>query len=248
MGFILTEANIDIERKIRDAGYRKIIKNFDNPVNLRVIADVVKLFVREAIVSSNTWQSISFASDPEYSLQAHFGIPKGQVEGNLNKILETWLQEVKVVPRKISSFGLSKFKLIYDFYAIQGDWGNVLNLREGVTINNETSNPQFKGLELPWLSWLLVAGDQLVIKDAKIIFGNKPNSRSGEAIMANIKDESWIIPRQFQPFNTDNNFVTIALAELAKNEQFRSQMTERFIEICQLDSTSSAPFSLLNSL
>ena len=85
-----------------------------------------------------------------------------------------------------------------------------------------------KGHDIPWLQWLLTAGDQVIIQDYRISFGGlaKQFSRTGGPIMRK-SDKGWgvsaassRVPSEFSGTIT-NNFITRAMdmmqPELQKN-------------------------------
>lgn len=65
-----------------------------------------------------------------------------------------------------------------------------------------------KGEVLPWLEWLLTAGDTIVILDYTVAYGIFPESRSGGAIM--VPDGFFRVDPEFSGTREDN-FITRAL-------------------------------------
>lgn len=75
-----------------------------------------------------------------------------------------------------------------------------------------------KGGSLPWLQWLLTAGDAIVVYDAHVSYGsNYPTSRSGGAIM--LDGGIFKVASEFSG-TEDNNFITRAL--IKKQDQIKS--------------------------
>lgn len=220
---ILPNSDIQIRRILNKAAVRKFSSIFFDPSLLKEIQNVVKMYVRTAIQKTVTWQSL-MAGGPE-GLDAHFGIPRGTLHKRLSVILDTWSDEIIVKPGKVK-FRPRTFSINYEIFAIYGDWHNVLGLEEGIT-TNISSNPEFNGKKLPWLQWLLISGDQVEIEKYHIVFGNKPKSRSGKAVM--VKKLNWRVPTSvpggdIAPFNTNDNFVTRAMDELAGDSAFRKEL------------------------
>lgn len=100
---------------------------------------------------------------------------------------------------------------------------NSRNLRGGFLIVMQPSNfSNLLGLgeqpiddgSLPWLQWLLTAGDSIIISDFGVEFGSFPQSRTGEAKMS----------ASFAPYKVnsafsgtpDNNFITRAISRVRK--------------------------------
>jgi hypothetical protein len=214
----LTESNFQIERKLTEAALKKLAAPFYSQSNITYIEDIVRQFVKQAIVSSKVWQSLS-GGDVK-GLDKHFGIPSEEVQERLDTLLSIWLQEIVVEPQTIARS--RTFVLSYKFSAIQADWANVLSSEAGVTINESKRHPE--GQRLHWLSWLLIEGDQLTIDGFSIDYGNYPKSRSGGAYMR--PKLSWRIPTGFGPFSKDNNFVTQQLERVANDAQFRNLLLQ----------------------
>lgn len=238
----LLGSDIDIRKKLNQAAIKKFSKIFNDPAIIQEIEKVVRLFVRGAIQSTKTWQSL-VAGGPE-GLDAHFGIPRGSLKLRLDNILNTWSKEIIVKPQPII-FRPRTFSFSYKFYAIYGDWHNVLSLEDGITIN-VSKNPEFNGKRLPWLQWLLVDGDKVTVEDYHIVFENRPNSRSGKAVM--IKKLNWRVPGDFAPFSTNNNFVTRAMDELADNPAFKKQLSSIITSTTFKDFDEDAVVKTIESL
>lgn len=222
MSFRLEKSDIEIRRIITDYAIKQLKKEFYSPRHKSAIESIVRKYVINAIKQSFTWQALEDGIEAG-SLGAHFGIPKSEKADRLKKILEIWANEITVKPRMIERRN-TIFVMGYTFYAIKSDWANVLSLNAGITINTSKNHPE--GQRLPWLQWLLVDGDSLTITDYHILYEGRKGSRSGEAIM--VPKGIWRIPPDFGPFSADNNFVTIALEGMIKNNQFKNEITETF--------------------
>lgn len=70
-----------------------------------------------------------------------------------------------------------------------------------------------KGQTIPWLEWLLTAGDSILITDYHVDYGDFPSSRSGGAIMK--PTGAFKVDSQFSGTASDN-FITRALASKEK--------------------------------
>ena len=73
-----------------------------------------------------------------------------------------------------------------------------------------------KGYSLPWLQWLLFAGNEILIKNYKVEFGPNPNSRSGLAVMKPSSSSSWRVPPEFVG-SEENNWITRAITRIENN-------------------------------
>ena len=242
--FVLHGSNIQIIKQINEAAIRKLSKPFYDKKNLEGIADIVRGIVIAAIISTDTWKSL--AGNSPKGLDAHFGIPKGENADRLRSLLDIWSKEVRVVPHNIKR-GRDQNIFSYTFYAIQADWANVLNSSAGRVINDSSNSRLGKTTTvIPWLQWLLIAGDQTKISGYQIAFGNYgKNSRSGKAIMK--PQMEWIVPPEFSPFSTDNNFITRALEDLSKEGSIlREKLTLILQAIAESAFGSTLGFDILN--
>lgn len=71
-----------------------------------------------------------------------------------------------------------------------------------------------KGVNIPWMEWLLTFGDKILVKRYTVDFFRTSGSRSGGATMKPIKRGGWRIPPGFSGTRNDN-FITRALDNLA---------------------------------
>lgn len=216
----LLESDIQIARKLNNVAIRKLLRAFSSVSVVSQIQSIVQSYVITAIKETRVWQSL--LNGGKEGLDAHFGIPRGQLQDRLTNILDIWSKEIIVKPQNVKRRPRT-FAISYKFYAIRSDWSAVLASPAGITINNSRKN---KGQSLPWLQWLLVDGDRLVISEYQIDFNNYPKSRSGKAYMK--PGLSWQVPPEYGPFNINNNFITIAMNELAQNKNFRKEIANIF--------------------
>ena len=73
----------------------------------------------------------------------------------------------------------------------------------------EASQP-IEGGSLPWLSWLLTAGDSIIIANFGVEFGSFPQSRTGGARMAQ-KAAPYKVNSAFSG-TEDDNFITRSIS------------------------------------
>jgi len=175
-----------------------------------VISNRIKMLVRNAIVNSPEYNSLVGGD-----LQAELGIPSSGAR--LSKILETWLQNIKISKKsvKISS---SRISGGISISMIRDDYRDVLG-------SPDASYITAKGRKIPWLEWLLIAGDTTLISD--YIFtenSGRSKSRTGLGIMRYKPSARWHIPREFAG-TIRNNFVTRALSKL-ENQIIQIMQTE----------------------
>lgn len=220
-GIHLDDSDQSIIQKLNKIAAKKITTNFFKPSNIKLIESIVRDLVLNSIRLSKTWQSLHGNAEQDVQLDAHFGIPKSDRDDNLERLLKIWGDEIKVIPNQVQ-YQAQRFTMSYDFYAIEAGWGNVLQAGEGLVENNSRRAQRGEAPKIiPWLHWILVGGDSFN-PEYEIQFINSPNSRSGKALMK--IGGSWSIPQEFAPFDTDNNFVTRALQELANSNDLQSYL------------------------
>lgn len=143
-------------------------------------------------------------------LNAHFGIPKGEEAYRVGAIIQTVINNIEVTSKKVSVLGYRLGGGI-TVGAIVADFSDVLNHPEA-TITTD------KGEVLPWLHWLLLEGDRIIIADYNIRFGNyssnKFNSRSEQAIMYKSGTGMWRVPPQYSG-TANNNWLTRAIFDVS---------------------------------
>lgn len=149
-----------------------------------------------------------FIGSPAYEalvngpLDAHFGIPKGEALPRLDAIINTMADSVRVDATRITIAGTTLRGGI-KVSAIKGDFTDLLVLPEAKVQTD-------KGQELPWLEWLLIRGDAIIISNYQITFGNYNRSRSGAALMLKSTSKSWRVPVGVSG-TANNNWITRAV-------------------------------------
>ena len=156
------------------------------------VYDSVSVKIQELVV-----QSIKNA--PEYNsllngqLKAEFGLP--DADNRINELLEFWkYMHVEYRPVKIVN-GLLETHFI--IHMIQSDFNNVIHTGAAI-LQTE------KGKDLNWLEWLLLLGDQTIIKDYVVKFGPNSNSRTGMAVMKGVTSGKWSVPSAYSGTLNDN--------------------------------------------
>lgn len=92
---------------------------------------------------------------------------------------------------------------------------NIINNQDyGGALNDPSAfvNDTERGYALPWLEWLLLKGNAVIIKNYEVQFGSSPKSRSGNALMIQ-SSSSWRVPPEFAGTVRDN-WTTRALSRI----------------------------------
>ena len=118
-------------------------------------------------------------------LNAHFGLESGSEAGRLDDIISILAGSVRVSSVRVAVRGRALTGGL-KISMFTGDFSDIVGIQSAFTYN--------KGVPLPWLEWLLLRGDEIIIADYQIDFASHPNSRSGEAIMVFNPSGVWRVP------------------------------------------------------
>lgn len=141
----------------------------------------------------------AITSSPEYvsllngDLKYEFGLPDS--ESRLNNILKFW-QKLNIETNAVA-VSRNQLKGSFSLKMIQSDFSDVLSSSAAVLITE-------KKQALNWLEWLLLFGNQTIIKDYTVEFGPNPRSRTGQAVMRGVKSGKWSVPSEFSGTINDN--------------------------------------------
>lgn len=142
-----------------------------------------------------------FELSPEYKsiangeLMGHFGLRPTEVMAKLKAIVDILAAstQVRFVPLRVRGKTLGGGIQIYAFLS---DFSDILSLNEAHQITDA-------GQTLPWLEWLLIEGDKIIIYDYYFQPGSM-KSRSGMGIMVFGNQSYWKVPAQFSGTKNDN--------------------------------------------
>lgn len=157
----------------------------------------IRKIVREAITGSPEYRELLGGT-----LQAELGVPNTQTR--LEQILSIFIESIGVETGKVSISG-NKINGSISVFGIDSDYSDVLG-------SSAASYTTEKGQQIPWLEWLLLAGDKIIISDYEFSTDLTPGARSrtGLGIMKKNTRKRWRVPPQFAGFSEDN-FVTRSL-------------------------------------
>ena len=189
------------------------IKQSDN----RIIKDILKLLVPEVkdyfdSILNNIRDPLknlvidAIKKAPEYdsllngNLKAEFGLPDS--DSRVNAIIQT-LDAINVKSKKIIIKGGEQLSGGFELTMIPINFSNILKLPEA-TFTTE------KGDDLNWLQWLLLFGNETIIKDYEVKLGPNPKSRTGMAVMRGVISGKWSVPSRFAG-TVNNNWITRAI-------------------------------------
>lgn len=135
-------------------------------------------------------------------LSFHFGFHKGSEQARLDAIITTLANSLVVRVKPIKIVG-RRFVGGFIIGAFRADFQDILGLKESIVATEILD-------VLPWLEWLLVRGNEIIISQYDISFGD--HGRSGGAIMIRNNTKSWRVPTEYSGTPT-NNWITRSVAE-----------------------------------
>lgn len=148
--------------------------------------------------------------EPEYAsllsgqLRSELGVP--DADSKIDQIFSAWSNNLVVQSRPISMKG-SGLSGGFSINIVKSDFSDVLSLPSSVVVDN------ISGSVIPWLQWLLLEGNKILVRDYKLRMGSNSRSRTGNAIMVSSTKDNWRVPAQFAG-TINNNWVTRAIDRL----------------------------------
>lgn len=148
-------------------------------------------------------------TEPEYTslingqLKYEFGIPTQQ---KVDSIIDIWTSNISITYIPVRKMGNSlRGGLSLDM--IKSSYDDVLSNDGAIVVD------QVSGVVLPWLEWLLLYGNKIIVRNYRVQFGSNNRSRTGMAIMIESKGSNWRVPPEFAG-TISNNWVTRAIDKL----------------------------------
>ena len=205
----LVETDLQINKKIRDIVIKEVDKILNTTANKTT--SPIRNLIKEKLMEQPEVRSLDGGI-----LAAEFGLPDGG--RRIEDIINFWVSNIIVSKKKATASG-GRISAGLTIKMIQSDFQDVLGL-PSATITTE------KGQELPWLEWLLMFGDRVIVRDYTIFFGGNRRSRSGSAVMIRSNSKGWRVPSAFSG-TIENNFVTRALEDIEDDiaDIFQKQIT-----------------------
>lgn len=187
---------LESDNQIRALILGEIKKKIESTINKSLPKIIVEL--KEAV-------AISLRSEPEYSsltsgsLKAELGIENN---AQIDSVIDLMVNTLHVIhtPIKINQAGLSG--------------GFQITMLESDTLGGVVSSApayikDIKGYSLPWLEWLCLRNNEILVRNFEVKYGPNPNSRSGMGIMVP-SSSSWRVPPEFVG-SKERNWTTRAI-------------------------------------
>lgn len=207
----IIEDNPKIFKMILNELARKL--NIAIPKAIPGIKEDIQAKVKRLFVQTDVYNSL--INGP---LDAHFGLPRGSAIERLDAIIDTIAENAEVNFHRVNRRGNGLVGGISVGILIK-TFEDILSLPAAHVLTE-------KGEDLPWLEWLLIRGDEIIIANYKIRFGNYPKrSRSGKAIMIEDDASAWKVPIGASG-TINNNWLTQAVRD---SRDFFSQVILRSV-------------------
>ncbi len=170
-----------LDRIVRKVALEELKKYISK--NMGKLNQKLKSAVIRVIQTSPTYIELT----SEGPLAGHMGLPLGSAATIMDQILWTCCDDIYVSilnDRLIIEIGLASFS-------------KILALPDS-------------SHQVPWLQWLIIEGDRVLVDDASILFTK--GGRSGQALMVNFKSRQnfWRVPPEHAG-TPEDNFITKAL-------------------------------------
>jgi hypothetical protein len=189
----LLETDQQINQKILQALLTEIT-NFMNS-GVAIIKAELPSILQNAII--NTPEYISLLNG---KLKYEFGIPDSNIK--LANLIEAWLGNIRYPYMKPIIVG-NNIKSSFAVNAVRVDFAEVLYTDDALVIDS------IRGYNLPWLEWLLLEGNKVIIRQQEVVLGPNKFSRTGFALMRD-SNKSWKVPSEFSG-TANNNWITRAI-------------------------------------
>lgn len=191
----IKESVPNIQKMIKTALIQEIDKKF-TAQTVKQLINSIKDDIKLILLKAPEGQSLMGGD-----LAKQFGIPSGLEDNFVKSIISTIAENIQFKFNKISESG-TKINGGFTFYVAKANFSDILSLPQAIITNQ-------KGQILPWLDWLLLKGDKIIISEHSLFFSPK-KSRSHSYIMINNKAGFWKVPPEFSGTIKDN-WITRAL-------------------------------------
>jgi hypothetical protein len=192
-GLKLIESNSQIQKDILNAILPTATSHFIDAV--MYIKQNLPGVVRMAIINS-----LEYGPLVGGTLREEFGIPDASQK--IDGLLDIWTNNIhyeysapKITGTKITAnFSASMIRIdfsdvLYSSYAEVQDYA--------------------RGYSLPWLQWLLLEGNKVIVPSHSVSYGTNSRSRTGNAVMVRSRS-NWKVPAEYAGTINDN-WITRAL-------------------------------------
>ena len=189
----ILETDSQLYKALLEALLPEVINYMNNAVS--TIKREIPGIIKAAIENSPEYISLSSGK-----LQYEFGIPN--VNTRLLNLINLWINNIQYPYMKPVIIG-NRIKSSFEVNAIRVDFAEVLYSDDALVIDN------IRGYNLPWLEWLLLEGNKIIVRKQEVVLGPNKFSRTGFALMRD-SNKSWKVPSEFSG-TASNNWITRAI-------------------------------------
>lgn len=189
-----------IERRLKETIANKI--NLSTDLAIPKIRTRVGELLEESIRNSHEVKELL-----DGNLRHQLGATKDEVEATISFLIERLQRSTHIDFKRFLVFG--------------GKFGGYLQvscfpktLVDELIAFPKASFLTKKGVQIPWMDWLLTLGDRIIIKKYDIDYLHTRGSRTGGATMKPVKVRGWRVPSSYSGTRR-NNFITRALDDIA---------------------------------
>lgn len=188
----LVESNSQVRKLILSELARQLRETFI--LARPAIINQTKDIVRDALKQEPEYQSLVSGK-----LRAELGIANS---ANIDTIVEALVNTLDMIVDPVT-YNNTGLKGGFTLQMIQSDdISGIISTDEAMVVDNNGQN-------LPWLEWLLLRGNQIIIRNYQVRMGASPYSRTNMAVMIK-SNKNWRVPMEFAGTIT-NNWTTRAL-------------------------------------
>lgn len=194
----ILDSGFDISKKIGQAIANDINAAMYKVMSSATLDDNIYSALLEAIKVSPEYDALTNGQ-----LKVELGLTN--VEATINDIVQKLSDNMEINFSQISFSG-NNFYGGLEISVSRDDFSDVLSAVGAVYT---TKN----GKDVPWLEWLLLRGDDIILSDYKIIYGSYQGSNTQAGIMIPSVGSTWKIPSEYSG-NSDNNWITRMLEDI----------------------------------
>lgn len=183
----ILESNSQIQQSIMQALLPQVNDYMKDAIS--TIRKEIGTIVNNAIINTPEYDSLISGK-----LKYELGIPDANTK--IAGLLDIWTKNIYIeyMPPKIIS---SKIKSSFSASLIKSSFDDVLSTDLAYVIDN------IYQYRLPWLEWLLLEGNKIIVKKQEVVMGPNPRSRTGFALMRG-SNKNWKVPAEFAGTIRDN--------------------------------------------
>lgn len=196
LGLTVLESSSDIAKMI----LQQMVGHLDNAIrqSIPAISNELKILIGQALRNQPEYSSLMAGT-----LKAEFGIPNSSI---VESVIDALTETLMVTTQKV----------IANNSSISGGFTITMMKSDDMNgvIYTDIASTDAEGKFLPWLQWLLLEGNNSIVKGYDIRYGSYSNSRTGMAIMVSSSSD-WRVPQQFAG-TIANNWTTRAVDSVEK--------------------------------